>query len=58
MKVDVYHPEVFIEYKGQMCQTQQNEYKTYTVTAGLHVSTLNGSSSSPHDTDQNKECPR
>jgi len=39
-------------------QTQQNEYKTYNVTAGLHVSTLIESSSGPHDTDPNKECPR
>jgi len=32
------------------------KYKTYNVTAGLHVSTLTGSSSSPHDTDPYKEC--
>ena len=41
-----------------MCQTQQNKYKTHNVTAGLRVLTLNGSSSGPHDTDPNKECPR
>ena len=57
-KFDVFHPKMFIEYNGQMCQTQQNEYKTYNVTARLHVSTLNGSSSDPRDTDPNKECPR
>jgi hypothetical protein len=27
-----------------------NKYKTYNVTAGLHVSTLTESSSDPHDT--------
>jgi len=32
------------------------KYKTYNVTAGLHVSTLTESSSGPHDTDSNKEC--
>jgi len=31
-------------------------YKTYNVTAGLHVSTLTESSSGLHDTDPYKEC--
>ena len=33
-----------------------NKYKTYNVTAGLHVSALIESSSGPHDIDPNKEC--
>jgi len=57
----------YIYIQNQIClfvkdkcvnQTQKNEYKTYNVTAGLHVLTLTELSQGPHDTDPNKECPR
>jgi len=42
----------------KLCQSNTTilKYKTYNVTAGLHVSTLTESSSGPHDTDLYKEC--
>jgi len=57
-KFYVFHPEVFIEYNGQNVSDKHNnnKYKTYNVTTGLHVSTVTESSSGPHDTDEYKEC--
>ena len=48
---------MFIEYNGQNVSVKHNnsKYRTYNVTAGLHVSTLTESSSGPHDTDPYKE---
>jgi len=56
-KFEVFHPEVFTEYNGQNVSVKHNnnKYKTYNVTAWLHVSTLTESSSGPHDTDTYKE---
>jgi len=46
---------VFIEQWTKCVKHNNNKYKSYNVTAGLHVSTLTESSSGPHDTDPYKE---
>ena len=39
-KFDVFHPEMFVEYKVQMSQSNTTKWTKHNVTAGLHVSTL------------------
>jgi hypothetical protein len=45
----------FIQWTNVSVKHNNNKYKTYNVTAGLHVSTLTESSSGPHYTDPNKK---